>query len=121
MRYKSCADIDWCLALEPTPRIELGTSFLPRMRSTTELCGPDDSSHYEVHLLTNPYCNSGARDRIRTCEAVKRQIYSLLGLTTPQPLPKQKLYHSKTEFHYAWRRYSKGFFRTRNFEPDTSL
>jgi len=36
-------------------------------------------------------------------------------------LPKQKLYHSKTEFHYAWRRYSKGFFRTRNFEPDTSL
>tara|TARA_Y100001960_G_scaffold334160_1_gene446056 strand:- start:6397 stop:6597 length:201 start_codon:yes stop_codon:yes gene_type:complete len=25
--------------MEPTPRIELGTSFLPRMRSTTELCG----------------------------------------------------------------------------------
>ena len=25
--------------MEPTPRLELGTSFLPRMRSTTELCG----------------------------------------------------------------------------------
>ena len=31
------------LCLEPTPRIELGTSFLPRMRSTTELCGPEVS------------------------------------------------------------------------------
>ena len=25
--------------VEPTPRLELGTSFLPRMCSTTELCG----------------------------------------------------------------------------------
>ena len=45
MRTKIGAYVDWCLALEPTPRIELGTSFLPRMRSTTELCGPDDSPH----------------------------------------------------------------------------
>ncbi len=37
------------LCLEPTPRIELGTSFLPRMRSTTELCGPDDPL-FEAHL-----------------------------------------------------------------------
>lgn len=87
------------LSLEPTPRIELGTSFLPRMRSTTELCGPDRTPKSGIPE-NNPFRNLGAGGRIRTCEAVKRQIYSLLGLTTPQPLPKRKYYHSQTSFHY---------------------
>ena len=41
--------ISMVLSLEPTPRIELGTSFLPRMRSTTELCGPDKPSPNRAH------------------------------------------------------------------------
>ena len=41
--------ISMVLSLEPTPRIELGTSFLPRMRSTTELCGPERPSPNRAH------------------------------------------------------------------------
>ncbi len=34
------SSLSWVPGLvEPTPRLELGTSFLPRMCSTTELCG----------------------------------------------------------------------------------
>ncbi len=50
--------------VEPTPRLELGTSFLPRMCSTTELCGLG-TSRFEF-VLRSLY---GAGSRIRTYEA----------------------------------------------------
>ncbi len=52
------------------------TSFLPRTRSTTELCGPD-------LISVN---RTGAGGRIRTYVAVRRQIYSLVVLATHPPL-----------------------------------
>ena len=43
--------------VEPTPRVELGTSFLPRMRSATELCGHQGASRNPgtiAHHATRP-------------------------------------------------------------------
>ena len=62
--------------MEPTTRVELVTSFLPRTCSTTELCG---------RLL------SGAGGGIRTPVAQRRQIYSLVVLATHPPLQAHNL------------------------------
>ena len=96
--------------MEPTPRIELGTSFLPRMRSTTELSGPralgaEPANQCAVRsrcatsvrpcfrlfacsrvlpVAFEGWCGAGGR--IRTCVAVRRRIYSPLELATLPPL-----------------------------------
>ena len=55
--------------MEPQERIGLSTSFLPRMRSTTELLGPE----------------TGGGGGIRTPEAMTQLIYSQSPLTTWVP------------------------------------
>ena len=62
--------------MEPTTRVELVTSFLPRTCSTTELCGR---------------FSSGAGGGIRTPVAQRRQIYSLVVLATHPPLQAHNL------------------------------
>jgi hypothetical protein len=59
--------------MEPSTRIELVTSPLPRERSAAELRG---------RTLFSCLANSGGRCRIRTYEGVRRQIYSLFPLAT---------------------------------------
>ena len=54
--------------------IEPMTSFLPRMRSTTELRGPIHNGRLLCKLMSGP-------GRTRTCEGVRQRIYS------PSPLP----------------------------------
>ena len=61
--------------MEPTTRVELVTSFLPRTCSTTELCGR----------------HSGAGGGVRTPVAQRRQIYSLVVLATHPPLQAHNL------------------------------
>ncbi len=58
------------LKLEPQERIGLSTSFLPRMRSTTELLGQG---------------TTGGGGGIRTPEAMTQLIYSQSPLTTWVP------------------------------------
>ena len=78
--------------MEPTPRVELGTSFLPRMRSATELCGLKAQCHSsKLHLpgskaRNSLRCNYWCREEDSNLRSTRRQIYSLLGLTAPQSL-----------------------------------
>ena len=86
--------------MEPTPRIELGTSFLPRTRSTTELCGPELASRTRSCSLR--WC----RGQDSNLRSHRQQIYSLPGLTTPQPLPKRRFYHTGVDQNHTDRRKS---------------
>ena len=78
--------------LEPMPRIELGTSSLPRKRSTTELHRlviflsgrPGSNRRHSAWkadaLPTELLPHFGGESRIRTCEGKNQQIYSLSSL-----------------------------------------
>ncbi len=80
---------------EPMTRIELVTSSLPRKRSTPELHRRSKKSERETRFelatfslegwrstnwATPAFCFSCGGSRIRTCEGVHQQIYSLPSL-----------------------------------------
>ena len=76
----SCQDRYIRSEVEPTPRIELGTSFLPRTRSTTELCGPGRVS--ELGSCALRWCR-GQDSNLRSRKATDLQSAGFNHSPTP--------------------------------------